>query len=237
MGQKVSSSPRTVYGAGVGGPDSPGGSTASGGYLSIGNSNGHHNGARLYTSASSSTNGQRNRARSLGSTSTHSNGQAMNIPGGSGASRGPDSDPSSSENSAPSSGSGGGSGSGSSTSGASGSGGGGGRSRGRSFPFHAQSLPTHLFAPALLQGIKCPVCSKFVGADNIELHLLACLTKPRIVYNEDVLTLDSGECVICLEDMLQGDTIARLPCLCIYHKSCIDSWFERNRSCPEHPND
>nr|XP_054769844.1 sericin-1-like [Lytechinus pictus] len=153
MGQKVSSSPRTVYGAAVGGADSPGGSTASGGYLSIGSSNGHHNGARIYTSASSSTNGQRNRARSLGSTSAHTNGQAMNIPGGSGPSRGPDSDPSSSENSAPSSGSGGGgSGSGTSSSGASGSGGGGGRSRGRSFPFHAQSLPTHLFAPALLQG-------------------------------------------------------------------------------------
>ncbi|PNI91830.1 ZNRF1 isoform 4, partial [Pan troglodytes] len=34
----------------------------------------------------------------------------------------------------------------------------------------------------------------------------------------DVLTKDAGECVICLEELLQGDTIARLPCLCIYHK-------------------
>ena len=24
--------------------------------------------------------------------------------------------------------------------------------------------------------------------------------------------------MICLEELLQGDTIARLPCLCIYHK-------------------
>uniref|UniRef100_A0A8D2J726 E3 ubiquitin-protein ligase ZNRF1 n=1 Tax=Varanus komodoensis TaxID=61221 RepID=A0A8D2J726_VARKO len=54
---------------------------------------------------------------------------------------------------------------------------------------------------------------------------------------DDVLTKDAGECVICLEELLQGDTIARLPCLCIYHKSCIDSWFEVNRSCPEHPSD
>lgn len=29
---------------------------------------------------------------------------------------------------------------------------------------------------------------------------------------------DTGECAICLEELLQGDTIARLPCLCIYHK-------------------
>ncbi|KAG9355704.1 hypothetical protein JZ751_000542 [Albula glossodonta] len=35
---------------------------------------------------------------------------------------------------------------------------------------------------------------------------------------EDVLAKDSGECAICLEDLVQGDTIARLPCLCIYHK-------------------
>jgi len=35
---------------------------------------------------------------------------------------------------------------------------------------------------------------------------------------EDVLTEDKGECVICLDDLRWGDTIARLPCLCVYHK-------------------
>lgn len=103
----------------------------------------------------------------------------------------------------------------------------------RSF-VHASSLPVHLLS---FHGIKCPVCSKFVPPDDIECHLVMCLTKPRISYNEDVLTEDKGECVICLEDLTQGDTIARLPCLCIYHKSCIDSWFQVNRSCPEHPQD
>lgn len=34
----------------------------------------------------------------------------------------------------------------------------------------------------------------------------------------DVLNKDSGECSICLEDLLQGETIARLACLCVYHK-------------------
>ncbi|NWH71567.1 ZNRF2 ligase, partial [Piaya cayana] len=64
--------------------------------------------------------------------------------------------------------------------------------------------------------------------------------------SEDVLSKDAGECAICLEELQQGDTIARLPCLCIYHKGqvflkmhvkCIDEWFEVNRSCPEHPSD
>lgn len=30
---------------------------------------------------------------------------------------------------------------------------------------------------------------------------------------------------------------ARLPCLCIYHKVCIDNWWKVNRICPEHPDD
>lgn len=98
------------------------------------------------------------------------------------------------------------------------------------------SLPAHL-SPHLFGGFKCPVCSKFVPSDEMDLHLVLCLTKPRVTYNEDVLTKDAGECAICLEELTQGDTIARLPCLCIYHKGCIDEWFEVNRSCPEHPSD
>ncbi|XP_013790661.1 E3 ubiquitin-protein ligase ZNRF1-like isoform X1 [Limulus polyphemus] len=100
--------------------------------------------------------------------------------------------------------------------------------------FSAHSLPIQLLT---LNGIKCPVCSKIVVSDDVEYHLVMCLTKPRLSYNDDILHEDKGECVICLEDLVQGDTIARLPCLCIYHKICIDNWFQVNRSCPEHPND
>ncbi|XP_033855229.1 E3 ubiquitin-protein ligase znrf2-like [Acipenser ruthenus] len=98
------------------------------------------------------------------------------------------------------------------------------------------SLPAHL-SSHMFGEFKCPVCSKFVSSDEMDLHLVMCLTKPRITYNEDVLTKDAGECAICLEELVQGDTIARLPCLCIYHKGCINEWFEVNRSCPEHPSD
>uniref|UniRef100_A0A8D0B0V2 E3 ubiquitin-protein ligase ZNRF1 n=2 Tax=Sauria TaxID=32561 RepID=A0A8D0B0V2_SALMN len=103
----------------------------------------------------------------------------------------------------------------------------------------ADALPLHI-GPRWFSshsGFKCPICSKSVASDEMEMHFIMCLSKPRLSYNDDVLTKDAGECVICLEELLQGDTIARLPCLCIYHKSCIDSWFEVNRSCPEHPSD
>ncbi|XP_020498821.1 E3 ubiquitin-protein ligase ZNRF2 [Labrus bergylta] len=98
------------------------------------------------------------------------------------------------------------------------------------------SLPAHL-SPHLLGGFHCPLCSKFMAADEIEKHLLMCFSKTHLTYNKDILSRDSGECAICLDELEQGDTIARLPCLCIYHKGCIDEWFEVNRSCPEHPAD
>lgn len=100
--------------------------------------------------------------------------------------------------------------------------------------YAAHSLPSHIWS---LNGLKCPVCSKFILPDDIECHLVMCLTKPRLSYNEDVLADEKGECVICLEELIPGDVIARLPCLCIYHKNCIDKWFQVNRSCPEHPGD
>lgn len=34
-----------------------------------------------------------------------------------------------------------------------------------------------------VQGLKCPVCSKFILPDDIECHLVMCLTKPRLSYN------------------------------------------------------
>lgn len=168
----------------------------------------------------------RGRARSLGSVQNGAHGHPLGIPTSNGATQGagsPDSDDSTPEE------------------GPSGSASGSGNpmvghpfSRGL-LGLQASSLPLHLFP--FHAGIKCPVCSKFVPPDDIECHLVMCLTKPRIIYNEDVLTEDKGECVICLDELQQGDTIARLPCLCIYHKGCIDAWFKVNRTCPEHPGD
>ncbi|CAD5207248.1 unnamed protein product [Bursaphelenchus okinawaensis] len=85
--------------------------------------------------------------------------------------------------------------------------------------------------------VKCPVCHKRIPSDEAEVHLVMCFTRPKIAYNEDVLSDEKGECAICLEEMDVGQTIARLPCLCIYHKKCIDDWFRRKNCCPEHPGD
>lgn len=167
MGQKVSSGPRVRtnnYGGPVpaGGPSGHhhgrsadhhhnGQSATNGAVLSIGNGHGSYS-AAFHSAAHSSSGGgggQRNRARSLGhvgnSSSSHHNNssqnghQALNIPGSSSPNvnvllHGGDSDDSSEDG-------------GPLTQGPP-------RSRGRTFPslMYPQSLPAHLFAPALLQG-------------------------------------------------------------------------------------
>lgn len=66
--------------------------------------------------------------------------------------------------------------------------------------------------------------------DSFPVH-----TGPYIVevLNRD---LDGKECTICFEEFLKGNTISRLMCLCVFHKKCIDSWFDKSKAtkCPLH---
>ncbi|KAJ5109648.1 hypothetical protein N7532_002293 [Penicillium argentinense] len=43
-----------------------------------------------------------------------------------------------------------------------------------------------------------------------------------------------AECTICMEDYEVGQVLARLECLCKFHKDCIIDWFERKAECPVH---
>uniref|UniRef100_UPI00398E6BE0 E3 ubiquitin-protein ligase znrf1 isoform X2 n=1 Tax=Pristiophorus japonicus TaxID=55135 RepID=UPI00398E6BE0 len=49
----------------------------------------------------------------------------------------------------------------------------------------SDSLPLHL-APRWFSahsGFKCPICSKSVASDEMEMHFIMCLSKPRLSYN------------------------------------------------------
>lgn len=84
---------------------------------------------------------------------------------------------------------------------------------------------------------KCPICHKMQRADEYELHVVCCLTKPKLDYNVQILEKNDGECIICYEELDPGQEIARLPCLCIYHIQCIKDWFKVKEECPKHPAD
>ncbi|EED19071.1 E3 ubiquitin-protein ligase PIB1, putative [Talaromyces stipitatus ATCC 10500] len=65
-------------------------------------------------------------------------------------------------------------------------------------------------------------------------HLLRMLSFTAT--EKDCLSEDGTpqECSICMEEYEVGDKLARLECLCKFHKSCIVGWFERKKECPVH---
>jgi len=55
---------------------------------------------------------------------------------------------------------------------------------------------------------------------------------PSHVYNGRPLPVEKNSCTICLNEFKQGETIKTLPCLHIYHNTCIDEWMHVSRTCP-----
>ncbi|KAH7170582.1 hypothetical protein EDB81DRAFT_837344 [Dactylonectria macrodidyma] len=50
--------------------------------------------------------------------------------------------------------------------------------------------------------------------------------------------IDDAECTICLEEFSVGIPMARLECLCRFHRSCISAWFVNHPGrCPVHQHD
>lgn len=59
---------------------------------------------------------------------------------------------------------------------------------------------------------------------------------PYVATEKDCV--DSAECSICLEEFEVGVAMARLECLCRFHRACINAWWERHPGrCPMHQHD
>lgn len=43
---------------------------------------------------------------------------------------------------------------------------------------------------------------------------------------------EERECGICLDRMVAGEEMIRMPCLHVYHMDCIIRWLDRNHFCP-----
>ena len=55
--------------------------------------------------------------------------------------------------------------------------------------------------------------------------------KTKKIKNVDLENL-INECSICLEQYKLNEKIIKLDCEHIFHKSCINLWFQNNNSCP-----
>ncbi|BFZ64693.1 carboxypeptidase Y-deficient [Saitoella coloradoensis] len=106
------------------------------------------------------------------------------------------------------------------------------------------------------EGSQCPICARpLTGTDEEkEAHVRDCIEgnmwgSPSrrggthgvsghryLVYTlRENNPIEGHECVICFEEFEVGDTVARLECLCSYHRTCIRQWLDtQNSGCPVH---
>ena len=45
-------------------------------------------------------------------------------------------------------------------------------------------------------------------------------------------TFINYDCCICLQEIKKGEKIIVLKCNHIYHRDCIEAWFNKKRKCP-----
>ncbi|KAJ9163633.1 hypothetical protein P3X46_023282 [Hevea brasiliensis] len=71
------------------------------------------------------------------------------------------------------------------------------------------------------------------GDDDDLSSRLVPATKTAIEALEIIKIEDSTEhCMICLEELLIGSEVTRMPCSHLYHSGCILNWLEKSRACP-----
>ncbi len=123
--------------------------------------------------------------------------------------------------------------------------------------------PPH--APQISEEDECPVCHRELPQRTLpnfeslrEAHITVCITThsssttaggssasspprrtgmfPYLATEKDCV--DSAECTICLEEFEVGVAMARLECLCRFHRTCIKAWFVNHPGCcPVHQHD
>lgn len=68
------------------------------------------------------------------------------------------------------------------------------------------------------------------NTSNTSTHTTPLSYREHVLFNVDIMVRDS--CPICLCDFEEGELGCILPCWHIYHRECIDPWFDNHRSCP-----
>jgi hypothetical protein len=69
------------------------------------------------------------------------------------------------------------------------------------------------------------------GSSNTRIYILPFTATEKDCVGEDG---NVPECSICMVEYDVGDELARLECLCKFHKECILEWLGRKAECPVH---
>ena len=73
-----------------------------------------------------------------------------------------------------------------------------------------------------------------IQRQGIPRSMLDSLSLLQTLSSEDAvrMTAQHGRCTICLGDFEELNVLRRLPCLCVFHRDCIDRYFVDNVVCP-----
>ena len=58
------------------------------------------------------------------------------------------------------------------------------------------------------------------------------LTQTLTAKEAKCLNEGRGNCVICMDEFVEAHVVRRLPCLCVFHKECVDRHFKDSGLCP-----
>jgi hypothetical protein len=131
----------------------------------------------------------------------------------------------------------------------------------------ARNRPLPPPPPIIAEEDECPVCHLELPSRSLpdfeslrEDHITACIADrsasgshgtpptrsarrtgvfPYVATEKDCMAGDEpAECIICLDEFRAGVPMARLECLCRFHRSCISEWFVNHPGrCPVHQHD
>jgi hypothetical protein len=82
---------------------------------------------------------------------------------------------------------------------------------------------------------KCRFPNPTVGAKREVVDALPVISYHTNKNNSDTDSSATGEdenCLICLENFAEQDSVKLLPCFHRFHDSCVNNWLERSASCP-----
>ena len=82
--------------------------------------------------------------------------------------------------------------------------------------------------PFINMGMPMQIPVDFNRVDPRILHSLP----ETVIKDATKLDPDNKNCVICLEDFKDNESIICLPCIHVFHNDCIKSWLNRHNSCP-----
>jgi len=71
--------------------------------------------------------------------------------------------------------------------------------------------------------------------DEQQFPLNLSLYRSRFVVQQLTSDLNSSiECAICLDPFMEGQSVARVDCMCLFHSCCFNEWMKRSPYCPSH---